>query len=373
MSGTCSHFVSQEADIRVAGANPLYGERPYTVQTGGCGEMGEYIHVTPDYLLKVNETTTATTTTTTTTTTTVTATSTTTSEDNPPSTTSEDGETTNEAAITTEDGELTSEATAKPTTTTEEEPEEPSTTEEPSTQSGNIATPLLAAKKSLPMLEPPSTTFEEGETTSEAAVTTEDGETTDVTVVTTEEGDMTSGAAVTTEDDETTSEGAVTTDGEMTTEAAVTTEDSQTTSEAPVSTTTSSPPGNTFLHEWSKLRYGVFEQYGYPGDARYPAFYEESDGDFSPNYCTNVEIEGAEMDIVSGSSTCQKDEDGSPDENCVFVPSAEGNDNENVTSCFMSAPFLPSVSILHRELKCSSSYSVFEKSLSGHREVPQTS
>lgn len=223
------------------------------------------------------------------------------------------------------------------------------------------------------MLEPPSTTFEEGETTSEAAVTTEDGETTDVTVVTTEEGDMTSGAAVTTEDDETTSEGAVTTDGEMTTEAAVTTEDSQTTSEAPVSTTTSSPPGNTFLHEWSKLRYGVFEQYGYPGDARYPAFYEESDGDFSPNYCTNVEIEGAEMDIVSGSSTCQKDEDGSPDENCVFVPSAEGNDNENVTSCFMSAPFLPSVSILHRELKCSSSYSVFEKSLSGHREVPQTS
>ena len=37
----------------MADANPLYGERPYTVQTGGCGELGEYIHVTPDYLLKV--------------------------------------------------------------------------------------------------------------------------------------------------------------------------------------------------------------------------------------------------------------------------------------------------------------------------------
>ena len=51
------------------------------------------------------------------------------------------------------------------------------------------------------------------------------------------------------------------------------------------------------------------------------------------------------MDIVSGSATCQTGEDGSPDENCVFVPSTEGGANENVTSCFMSAPFLPSVSI----------------------------
>ena len=183
--------------------------------------------------------------------------------------------------------------------------------------------------------------------TSEAGMTTEDGE----AAVTTENGDTTSEDSITTEDDETTNEEVVTTEEiETTSDAAITT-DGDMTSEAPATTTTTSPslnnlypPGNTFLHEWSKLRYGVFEQYGYPGDARYPAFYEESEGEFSPNFCSNVEIEGAEMDIASGSSTCQTEEDGSPDENCVFVPSTEGSDNENVTSCFMSAPFLPSVS-----------------------------
>ena len=88
----------------------------------------------------------------------------------------------------------------------------------------------------------------------------------------------------------------------------------------------------------------MFEEYGYPGDARYPAFYETTSGEFAPNYCTNVEIAGEKRDILSGSSTCQTTEDGSPDENCVFVPSVDGGDNKNVTSSFMAAPFLQSVS-----------------------------
>ena len=33
------------------------------------------------------------------------------------------------------------------------------------------------------------------------------------------------------------------------------------------------PPGQVFVHEWAKYRYGVFEEYGYPGDNKYPMFY----------------------------------------------------------------------------------------------------
>ena len=53
------------------------------------------------------------------------------------------------------------------------------------------------------------------------------------------------------------------------------------------------PPGQVFLYEWSKLRYGVFEEHGYPGDPLYPMFYSKqiftANGPMSvykPNVCT---------------------------------------------------------------------------------------
>ena len=59
------------------------------------------------------------------------------------------------------------------------------------------------------------------------------------------------------------------------------------------------PAGQVFLYEWSKLRYGVFEEHGYPGDPLYPMFYSKqiftANGPMSvykPNVCTNVETEG---------------------------------------------------------------------------------
>ena len=33
------------------------------------------------------------------------------------------------------------------------------------------------------------------------------------------------------------------------------------------------PPGQLFVYEWSRFRYGVFSEHGYPGDALYPVFY----------------------------------------------------------------------------------------------------
>lgn len=59
------------------------------------------------------------------------------------------------------------------------------------------------------------------------------------------------------------------------------------------------PPGKVFVHEWAKLRYGVFEEYGYPGDDQYPLFYYEEnfeDGgsvnDLTPNFCTDAPLQG---------------------------------------------------------------------------------
>ena len=50
--------------------------------------------------------------------------------------------------------------------------------------------------------------------------------------------------------------------------------------------------GKVFVHEWAKYRYGVFEEYGYPGDDRYPMFYYDKLGLTVPNYCTDSRLSG---------------------------------------------------------------------------------
>ena len=36
----------------IAEENRAWGDTPYTLQPGGCGEEGDYIHITPNYLKK---------------------------------------------------------------------------------------------------------------------------------------------------------------------------------------------------------------------------------------------------------------------------------------------------------------------------------
>ncbi|XP_050031049.2 calcium-activated chloride channel regulator 1-like isoform X3 [Dermacentor andersoni] len=43
------------ADVRVAAENPQYGDTPYTLQPRGCGERGEYVHLTPRFLSEMND------------------------------------------------------------------------------------------------------------------------------------------------------------------------------------------------------------------------------------------------------------------------------------------------------------------------------
>lgn len=38
------------ATVRIGPPNPKYNDIPYTLQPGGCGEYGRYIHFTPEFL-----------------------------------------------------------------------------------------------------------------------------------------------------------------------------------------------------------------------------------------------------------------------------------------------------------------------------------
>ncbi|KAJ6651731.1 hypothetical protein lerEdw1_020671 [Lerista edwardsae] len=44
----------EEADVIVADPYLKYGDQPYTLQYGGCGEKGRYIHFTPNFLTNDN-------------------------------------------------------------------------------------------------------------------------------------------------------------------------------------------------------------------------------------------------------------------------------------------------------------------------------
>ena len=39
------------------------------------------------------------------------------------------------------------------------------------------------------------------------------------------------------------------------------------------STATFGAVGKVVVHEWAKLRWGVFEEHGYPGDQQFPLFF----------------------------------------------------------------------------------------------------
>lgn len=46
------HDFYSSATVRVGPPNPKYDDTPYTLQPGDCGEVGRYIHFTPEFLMK---------------------------------------------------------------------------------------------------------------------------------------------------------------------------------------------------------------------------------------------------------------------------------------------------------------------------------
>jgi calcium-activated chloride channel regulator 3/4 len=102
------------------------------------------------------------------------------------------------------------------------------------------------------------------------------------------------------------------------------------------------PPGQVFVHEWAKYRYGVFEEHGYPGDEQYPMFFIKKtwtvngeENVLSPNFCLIGQVDYTLENINGGN--CLFDElTGLPDSNCIFVL----NNSSEVKSSIMALPYL---------------------------------
>ncbi|XP_042242553.1 calcium-activated chloride channel regulator 3A-1-like, partial [Homarus americanus] len=104
------------------------------------------------------------------------------------------------------------------------------------------------------------------------------------------------------------------------------------------------PRGKTVLHEWAKLRWGVFDEFGYPHDPTFPLFYWTSeitaDGVntvYTPNYCANQDLKGELRDLVDGGSCSYVN--GLPDEDCRFVP----DDVQAASSSFMAYYYINNI------------------------------
>ena len=47
------------------------------------------------------------------------------------------------------------------------------------------------------------------------------------------------------------------------------------------------------VHQWAQYRYGVFEEYGYPGDYLLPYFYHHPQGYYALTSTNDTEIHGS--------------------------------------------------------------------------------
>ena len=102
------------------------------------------------------------------------------------------------------------------------------------------------------------------------------------------------------------------------------------------------PSGQVFLYEWSKFRYGVFEEHGYPGDPLYPMFYSKqiftaqgARNVVKPNLCTNIEPTGS-METLTGGTCGTNSENGMPSDDCIFVVDGPSS----IESSVMAVPYL---------------------------------
>lgn len=96
------------------------------------------------------------------------------------------------------------------------------------------------------------------------------------------------------------------------------------------------PLARQLVHEWAHLRYGVFDEYGIPGDPRFPMFYQDS-GKIYPTSCIK-NIKGWIESKIGG--PCQILEGGYIDKDCIFIPDMH---HQDVTASIMYMPFIPSM------------------------------
>ena len=107
-------------------------------------------------------------------------------------------------------------------------------------------------------------------------------------------------------------------------------------------------PSKIFVNEWAKLRYGIFDQHGYPNDPIYPNHFVMGNNQLVPTGTSNLPLVGSWRNV--NGSNCnpasnQMKQLGrnyeSPENFCYFVPS--GKRNDKITCSLGYVPFLTNV------------------------------
>jgi len=96
------------------------------------------------------------------------------------------------------------------------------------------------------------------------------------------------------------------------------------------------PASKLLVNEWSKLRYGIFDESGFIDDHLYPNYFFHK-GEILPTGNTDLRMEGTWINVFSGQKGC----DPSIDKDCIFHPKSKSL--ENITCSLGFAPYLPKV------------------------------
>jgi hypothetical protein len=101
--------------------------------------------------------------------------------------------------------------------------------------------------------------------------------------------------------------------------------------------TTWGDPAKVLVNEWAKLRYGIFDEFGFAGDQVYPNFFRVN-GNIVPTGTSDAPVAGSWRN-PDGLEGCDPTTPGS--QSCFFQPSS--NANLGLTCSLGYLPFLPSV------------------------------
>ena len=95
-------------------------------------------------------------------------------------------------------------------------------------------------------------------------------------------------------------------------------------------------PSKLFVKEWAKLRYGIFDEFGFIGDAMYPSYYHLN-GHIMPTGTSDIPLGGVWINMMTGHTGCNP----SSEPNCLFYPNEK--QMQDVTCSLANLHFLPNV------------------------------
>ena len=96
-------------------------------------------------------------------------------------------------------------------------------------------------------------------------------------------------------------------------------------------------PSRVFVHEWSKLRYGIFDQHGFPNDPVYPAYFKLGLNDVVPTGTSDVRLSGR---WLNNKTACDPT-DTLSDKLCTFQ--LDMGENAEATCSLGYIPFLSGI------------------------------